>query len=150
MTTEQPTPAPTLWEIVNPSDPYTLACDDYEVVALAGLMLGKGHYAMCEIDGEREVPLFLFGGAEEWFSQTFGHTLSDSLKAKSRNVAEALDSVMIGRPESRRAYETALAHIPTEEGRMAYRAEMLNQQRSSMNNIGKRAWSLANALRRSQ
>lgn len=139
-----------IWEIVNMSDPYTILCDDHEVAALACLMLGEGHYAFREVQGGREVPIFLFGGAQEWFTEQFKRSLSDSLKSNALALADALDSVMIGRPSERQAYELALAHIPTPEGRATYRAAVLDEQRSSLNNIGQRAWNLAARLRKAQ
>lgn len=133
--------------IINPSDPYTLAGDDFQAVALAVLMLGEGRYAARELDGDREVPMFFFGGAEEWYTSNFSISLGDALRANPVAVADVLDSVMIGSRAERQSFEAALKHIPTEEGRSAYRAEVLDRQRSSTNNIGTRAWALAKRLR---
>lgn len=135
-----------LWDIVNPSDPYTMKGDDHLAVAVAVMFLGEGQYAANEIDGERQVPLFLFGGHEAWLQKTFDTTLEKALENNRLAIADALESVMIGSPSARRTYETALKHLP-EEAHAGYRAEVLDQQRSSLNNIGKRAWGLARAIR---
>ena len=51
-----------LFEIMNPSDPYTVVAEDKEIAAVACIVLGTGTYAFKPIDvGDFEVPLFLFG-----------------------------------------------------------------------------------------
>lgn len=133
-----------LWELINPSDAYTLQ-GGFKAVALATLLLGEGRYAAREVRGDREVPI-LFTGAREWFRERFGQDIDVAAQVNRKDMADALDSVMIGSPQSRQAYETALRHIP-EAGRAAYRAEVLDGARSSINDIGERAWRLAAALR---
>lgn len=62
-----------LYEIINPSDPYTLHADDLEVAAIVASLIGEGQYALepQEPDGVK-VPLFswaaLTGGSESSFS----------------------------------------------------------------------------------
>ncbi|MDD3040815.1 hypothetical protein [Bacteroides sp.] len=133
------------------SDNYTLESDDFKMACIAVLMLGKGHYALDEIDGEHHMPIFLFGGHDEWFKNQFGSTVPEFLELnKSEDwlkIAECLDSVMIGGPNERKMYCDALALIEGEDKKKEWRDKWHNTYRSSMNNIGKRAWALARALR---
>lgn len=109
------------YEIVNPSDPYTLKSDDFEAAALACVILGNGKYALKPLeDGGVEVPLFVFGGHDEWFQKTFGVTLDGSLSRVERSrIAAVLETVTIGN----------------------------SKKRSSMNDIGGRAKALAIVMR---
>lgn len=62
------------FEIVNPSDPYTMEADDLQIAAVAVCLLGNGKY-MAKGQGRddgQDVPFFLFGGVDEWFIEKFG------------------------------------------------------------------------------
>jgi hypothetical protein len=87
------------FEIVNPSDPYTLQADDLRIAALACVLLGEGQYALRSEDGETAVPLFIFGGHDTWFVEKFGATLQhvyDSIVADSLPaLAACLESVKL-------------------------------------------------------
>lgn len=146
-----------LFEIINPSDSYTMEAADRETAALAVLVLGEGKYALVELDPEtgystdkspNDVPLFLFGGATLWFEGTFGRTLDAALEdpASRAKMADALDSVLIGKGSARIELRDALAEM-TPEGRERFLAKRHDRKRSSMNNIGRRAQALAARLR---
>jgi len=52
------------FEIVNPSDPYTIETDDFAAACVATILLGVGKYALDEKGGEkRQMPLLFLGGA---------------------------------------------------------------------------------------
>jgi hypothetical protein len=112
------------WEIVNPSDSYTMECDNFKSAAVAITLLGQGAYPLEPIEGTNEafeVPLFMFGGANDWFMQEFGESIEDAfddcIKTKLASVIAALRSV----------------DIPDEK-------------KSSMNDIGKKATQIADHL----
>lgn len=115
------------YEICNPSDPYEMTCDDHEVAAIAVTLLGRGAYPLIgkDGDGSRDVPHFLFGGVDTWFRETFGRSYEESidhvLATKVDGLIAALDSVTL-----------LVAH------------------RSSTNNIGGRARTIAERLRSGQ
>jgi hypothetical protein len=107
------------FELINPSDPYTFTAPDLETAALAVVLLGRGQYGGKSLDGGEDVPIFLFGGHDEWFAEKFGRTPKESLDhIEHEAIAACLDTLTLGRAE-----------------------------RSSMNNIGKGATLLAAALR---
>jgi len=114
------------FNLVNPSDPYTLEADDLEVAAVAVCLLGCGKYPADALgddaDKSNNVPAFLFGGHDEWFQARFGGTYEAvaerCLKERADAIARCFESVTLGRAE-----------------------------RSSMNNIGALARKLAQAVR---
>ena len=114
------------FEIINPSDPYTMEADDLEVAAVAVCLLGNGKYGLSRIGGDRgtEVPPFLFGGHDEWFTDKFGadfeRTAERVLNQRGDALARAFESVTLERAE-----------------------------RSSMNNIGGKAQELGRVVRKS-
>lgn len=112
------------FEIVNPSDPYTMEADDLQIAAVVACLLGDGKYPLTGLDDAKgqDVPFFAFGGADEWFTKQFGMdyeaTATHALENRSEALARAFESVTLGRAE-----------------------------RSSMNDIGGRAKSIAKAIR---
>jgi len=64
---------PDIKELANPHDKITLDCEDIDAARIAVLLVGRGQYC---IIGD-EMPLFLFGGHEQWFQKTYGKSLDD-------------------------------------------------------------------------
>lgn len=140
-----------VFEIINPSDPYTLKCDRFDIVAAACLFLGEGRYGLEECGGEegkQKMPVLIFGGAMEWFQETFQADLSEFIGHNLLAIADCLDSVVIGQAGDRLVYEQALALIPDEEGKKTWRESWHDKRLSSMNDIGARALRLADILRK--
>lgn len=113
------------FEIINPSDPYTMEAPDLQVAAVAVSFLGDGKYPLSGIgeDKGQDVPPFIFGGHDEWFTSQFDMDFKSSadhvMQERGEELATALDSVTL-------------------------QAE----RRSSMNNIKARAQYLSNAIRK--
>ena len=106
----------TEYKLINPSDPYTFLAKTKESAALAVFLLGTLYGASPKDDNEeKRIPVFLFGGAEEWYRKEFGRSTEAGLKAEKQNVADALLSFMYGSFEDRRRYEAALNAITDEE-----------------------------------
>ena len=55
------TDTPKIYEIHNPSDPYTLKAADPAAAALACLFLGEGAYVLTDEDGTSVLPFFRHG-----------------------------------------------------------------------------------------
>src|SRR5690606_27339924 len=118
-------------------DAVTLRGDDFKAVAVATCIVGSGKYAAREIGPEtpREVPLFLFGGADEFFTQHFGQTLDEAIGSCDLNVlADVLDSAAIGSPAMRDGYDKIMNRLALKE-REAWRDEYHDRERSSLNDI---------------
>jgi hypothetical protein len=141
-----------LFEIVNPSDPYTVEASSLDVAAMAAVLLGQGNYQFKALEGGEDVPFFAFGGADEWCQQHFKESLVELsnrvMDTKVSEVADCLDSVLYGKKEDR------VEFLITTEGmdRNTFEAARLIRQankRSSMNDIGERAYRMADKLRKS-
>jgi len=113
------------FELVNPSDPYTIEADDLQVAAVACCLLGNGKYGLTGLgdDAGHDVPVFLLGGHDDWFESKFGMNYEDTathvLNHRSGALARAFESVTLGR-----------------------------ERRSSLNDIGGKARYIAQAIRR--
>lgn len=105
-------------EVINPSDEVYLTGEG-EALAAAGLFLGRGQYGLQDkATGKEFMPIFMFGGTDEWWTKTFGRTFSAYMDTKPHEeIAKVLDT-------------------------LEYAGE-----RSSMTDIGKNAKSNAHALR---
>lgn len=92
----------TRYEIINPSDYCTITAEVELVAAVAVLMIGEGNYGLGEIDGERLMPLFPFGGHEPWLRERGVDDLGAWILAHEPELADALDSVSL-RPGAERS-----------------------------------------------
>lgn len=135
-----------IWEISNPSDPVTVKGADLAAVAIATFMLGQGKYGAHELDGERQVPIFLFGGSEEWCSATFGMSVEQLLDNTDRSaIADVLASAVIGEPSLRKGYDLVASQLYGDE-LSAWREQYHGEHCSSTNDICRRAWEMASQL----
>lgn len=121
-----------IYEIINPSDPYTIE-GEFKTCCVATVILGEGAYGL---DGTESMPIFLISDADEWFRQAFSATLEDVLQSTPpAELAACLDSVLCCSAKERRALAG--------EERLAFH----DARRSSQNDIGRRAWALAERVR---
>lgn len=134
------------YELYNPSDPYTFLAADRETAALAVACLSNAFGADTQ-DGREEnhIPIFIFGGFDQWFKETFGRTPDEGLEARKKEVGEALLSLMLGHFEDRRRYDAALRAIDDPEKREQFIADWQSGL-SSMNNIGEKAHRIGKKL----
>ena len=142
-----------IYEIINPSDCYTIEAQSLDVAFVACVLLGSGQYSFSPLeDGAlEEVPLFLFGGSEEWANEHFGKTVSEVFALvttqKRVELADCFDSCLIGHAVNRAAYTDGLDLIDDPAKREQWRARWHDKRRSSMNDIGGRAYKMAANLR---
>ena len=81
------------YELKNPSDPYTFMAADREIASLVVFSISTLYGAEPK-EGNGDVPIFILGGAVEWYQEIFGRSPDEGLAARKREVAEALDSFM--------------------------------------------------------
>jgi hypothetical protein len=141
-----------LFKIVNMADPYTVEAPSLDVAAVAAVLLGQGRYKFESLDGGENVPFFAFGGADDWCMDHFKESLMELsnrvMDTKMSEVADCLDSVLYGDAQDR------LDFLESTEGmnRETFEAARIIRQddrRSSMNDIGERAYRMAAKLRQS-
>jgi hypothetical protein len=139
-----------LYEISNPSDPYTCEAELPAVAAVAVLMLGQGYYGATDRAGENALSIFAFSGweaCEEFIKEKHG---IDDLKAfqsqHSLEIAACLDTVTLGGFADYAFFKGAMELIETDEKRAEFRNRWQDRC-SSMNDIGASAWRMAANIR---
>jgi hypothetical protein len=137
-----------IYEIINPSDHYTIECPDTEIAFAACVLLGNGQYAFDPLDETGvKIPIFIFGGHDGWCKATLNASTDDVLDRclgeRRAALADAMDSVIIG---NRAAFFAIAPPVGTPEF-VAARAKWHDIHRSSLNDIGKRAYAYADKLR---
>lgn len=131
-----------IYEIINPSDPYCIEADDPKVACVAVAILGEGMYALKQGD-EDIMPIFLVD-PDEWFREQFRGSFGEVLNSIDRAVlAVCFDSVLCCEAGEYEEEKAALAKVPFYSARLARHDE----RRTSMNDIGRRAWALAERVR---
>lgn len=81
-------------EISNPSDKATIDCSNLIAAHLAVLILAGGRYGIIDDEGTNGMPIFLFGGHDEFFQDKHGLTVGDALeKVGMDEIAKALESI---------------------------------------------------------
>jgi hypothetical protein len=84
------------FEIINPSDKAFIESDSFETACLATCILGQGKYGLREVGGDKRMPVFLFGGHDEFFAEKFGKPFEESLNATDKaEIARALETVSL-------------------------------------------------------
>lgn len=82
------------YEITNPHDEAFIEADRHLIAAVAVIFFGRGQYGLQEVDGDFEMPLFLFGGMDDWFKQKFGLYFEQLVPAVDmEKIKEALRSL---------------------------------------------------------
>lgn len=112
------------FNLINPSDPYTIEGADLMIVAVAACLLGDGKYGLDGI-GEDEgikMPIFILAKADDWFAEKFSMNYEGAaeycIHKRGEELAKVLESV-----------------------------KLTSGRRSSLNNIGRRAELMAGAVR---
>lgn len=98
--------------------------------------------------GTKKYQFSFFGfddDAANWYTEKFWRAPDDGLLAKKNAVADAIDSMMIGRFEDRRRYHAALDAITDPEKKERFIAEW-QDGRSILNDIGTFAHALAKRI----
>lgn len=133
-----------VYELINPSDPYTFEAPNIEVAGAAVVLLSPAFGAK-RVGDEVDERTPMLVGWEEWMKE---HGIDDDAwwDAHRGQVADALDSFLIGKLAHRQDVLDMLAELP-EGKREAWRARRQDRHRSSINEIGETAYDLARQLR---
>jgi hypothetical protein len=136
-----------IYELCNPSDPYTFEAPNIQIAGLCAAFLSTSFGAK-QVDADVQSPV-LFGW-DHWFKEQgmLGEDgeLTGYIKAHAKEIADAYDSFLIGSVSDRQDVVEMLKLIP-EDKREKWRAERQDRHRSSMSKIGERAYQLARQMR---
>lgn len=139
-----------IYEIINFSDLYTFRAPNDLIAEATTILLGNGAYGLHRCSDDATVgTLLIFASqeqAEAYLLKQFGMTLDGYLKANALDIAAALESVLCMSANERQAYELAISMIEPSQ-RDTYRDKVHDINRTSLNDIGSRAWALAKRLR---
>ena len=112
------------------------------------VLLGSGRYAAEPLEeGVEKVPLFLFGGSEEWWAQHGdGQPMEGMVDRHIATLVPALRSVCVGRASDRRLFDMALESIDDPVKKAAFVEKWNDEKRFSLNDIMGRAHHYAERL----
>lgn len=132
-----------VYELINPSDPYTFEAPNLDVAGATAVLLSPGFGAK-RVDDDVDEFTPVFFGWQEWLDE---HGIDKEWVAKHKGeVADALDSFLIGDVNRRQDVVDMLAVLPPEQ-REDWRARRQKRHRTSLNRIGEAAYKLAAQLR---
>ncbi|MDD5542860.1 MAG: hypothetical protein PHX83_06765 [Acidobacteriia bacterium] len=143
-----------LYEVINPSDAVTFyAPDDATAVAVA-LTLGEGHYGAKRCEDDVSVGgLLLFCKEKEAEQRIFGWlngSFPEWCDAHDEALTAALEScATVAGQDDRFVYDKACSGLSGAELE-AFKAEVQDRNRSSINDITGRAWKYAKVLRKNK
>lgn len=139
------------FEVCNPSDKATIEADDPVVACVATLLVGRGQLGLLDENGDILLPVFLFGGADEWIAKNIGaeeDSLPQYVDANLEALVAALDSCMYGGAADRKAYQRGLDLVADDpEKREAWRQGWAEDRRTSTSKICAAYWGFAEHLR---
>lgn len=141
-----------LYKIINMSDPYTIEANSLDVAVIACVLLGAGQYAFEPLeDGGTKIPMFAFGGVDEWCKEQFGKSLQELndavMQDKIAELGDCFDSCLIGNRSERELFFDAIKPLTDPKERHDYWYKYHDKRRSSMNDIGGRAKAFAKRMR---
>ncbi len=132
--------------LINPSDEYTFVAKSKEVAALAIAFLGSSYGAKDNENEDNNVPVMFFTDPEEWYKTEFGRKSEDGIDELWKDVAECLESFVLGGLRDREIYNTAINAIHGAEQLKEF-LEKWYDKRTSANNIGEYVTYLAKKIR---
>lgn len=136
-----------VYELINPSDPYTFEAPSIEVAGVVAAMLSTGFGAQRVGDEHLNESTPIMFGWDKWMTE---HGIDDDwIELHRDEIADAFDSFLIGKFEDRQDVLDMLAELP-EEKQEAWRARRQDRHRSSLNRIGEAAYEYAKRLRRAR
>lgn len=142
------------YEIINPSDPYTLEWENFKIACVSVMLVGNGKYALEPLTkGGRKMPPFIFGGAKEWFKEEFSEEFDSVVELNKQDISDCLRNIVIGDEWDREIYNETMFHYLDWGWNMEMSGKQLQWRRmwhekkcSSINNIGMRADRIADEL----
>jgi hypothetical protein len=124
-----------IFEIINFHDPVTIVSDDFKAACCACLYLSTS-FGLKGVDNDKSMPVFLLGGGEEWFKETFEKDFYSCLQDVGvEKLAEVLDTVVAGTPSDRVVFDAAMRHIKDPEGQEKFKDEWNEKKTSSLKGI---------------
>ena len=135
-----------VYELINPSDSYTLEADTAAVAMAVVLVLGGGSYGIKAEGVKHFYPPFPGTDLLGLFREDFGVSVEETLK-RAAECAAVCESFLCGPPHLRAIYLEGLGGCEDEQARTKWRNEWHDANRSSLSDIGRSAWELGAKFR---
>jgi hypothetical protein len=104
------------YQLNTPEKPYTFEASSFTAACVVTTLLGGGFYSLWQ-DGKQVMPVFMFGGVEEWFRRVFDKNFTDVVQEVSPGeIAQIYMTILAGRPEERQCYLQELSMIHHSKG----------------------------------
>src|SRR5215207_925512 len=90
-----------LYQVNTPGKAYTFETSSFTAACVVTTLLGGGFYSLWQ-DGKQVMPVFMFGGAEEWFRRVFHKNFMDVVQEVSPDeIAQIYMTILPGKPQER-------------------------------------------------
>jgi hypothetical protein len=100
-----------LYQLNTPEIPYTFEASSFTAACVVVTLLGGGFYSLWQ-DGKQVMPMFMFGGVEEWFRRVFDKNFTDVVQEVSPDeIAQIYMTILAGKPQERQRYLQELSII---------------------------------------
>ncbi len=100
-----------LYQLNTPEKPYTFEASSFTAACVVATLLGGGFYSLWQ-DGKQVMPMFMFGGVEEWFKRVFDKNFTDVVQEVSPDeIAQIYMTLLAGKPQERQRYLQELSII---------------------------------------
>jgi hypothetical protein len=124
-----------LWELINPSDPYTFRAPDVRVAGMAAFIMSHA-YGAKRVGGGECSPMIL--GWDEWAAE---HGIDEQwIDSHAHELAEAFESFLIGPVEDREVIESIIREMQSASEIRKWKLERQDKLRSSFSAIGEAAY----------
>jgi hypothetical protein len=107
-----------LYQLHTPEKPYTFEASNFSTACVVATLLGGGFYSLWQ-DGKQIMPVFMFGGVEQWYQRGFGSHFTRVAQDVSREEISAI-------------YMTILADKPQELQRYLQELSMLRYSKVTL------------------
>lgn len=117
-----------LYQINTPEIPYTFEASSFAAACVVATLLGGGSYSLWQ-GGKQVMPVFRFGGAEEWYQRTFGKNFQDVLQEVSPDeISQIYMTTLAGKPKERQRYLQELSMMHRSKGTLLIAASQWRPQ----------------------
>ena len=136
-----------LFNLINPSDPYTLEAEDLSTAAMAACLLSTTFGVESTYGSQSAMFLFMTeADLNGWFREHAGVDTATFVEEHRMAVADALASFVYGDVADRKLYNETMDLLSDEEAKLAFK-DNWQDRISSLSNIGKAAWQRADEIR---
>jgi hypothetical protein len=105
-----------LYQLNTPEKPYTFEASNSTAACVVATLLGGGFYSLWQ-DEKQVMPVFMFGGAEQWYQRTFGKNFQDVVQEVSLDeITQIYMTILAGKPQERQRYLQELSMIHHSKG----------------------------------